>query len=102
MNEYRDVRSATCLALDPVLSNRFDLCSECCEVLVEALHNRSPSTGHALGTLSVLMKKRVLFALRYNWNMLKKFYLAAMSPTFIDSLNEDKKLEAQTILSSSI
>ena len=48
------------------------------------------------------MKKRILFSMRHDWNLLKEFYTAAISPDFIESLSEDKKLEAQTILSSII
>ena len=40
--------------------------------------------------------------MRHDWNILKAFYAAAISPNFIESLSEDKKLEAQTILSSII
>ena len=101
-NVYRDVRTETCIALDDIISNRPEMCIECCKDLVGHLKKESPSQGHALGTLSVLMKKRILFSMRHNWEFLKEFYLAAISPTFIDSLSDEKKLEAQTILRSII
>ena len=99
---YRDVRSEACIAIDGVLPRRAELCAECCKRLVDSLKKESTSNGQALGTLSVLMKKRILFSMRHDWNLLKEFYTAAISPDFIESLSEDKKLEAQTILSSII
>ena len=73
---YRDVRTETCTALDEIISNRADLCNKCCKILVGSLKRESPSNNHALGTLSVLMKKRILFSMRHDWEFLKEFYVS--------------------------
>ena len=66
-NVYRDVRTETCIALDDIISNRPEMCIECCKDLVGHLKKESPSQGHAVGTLSVLMIKRILCSMRHNW-----------------------------------
>eukprot|EP00945_MAST-04E_sp_MAST-4E-sp1_P008215 g8215.t1 len=101
-NEYRDVRACTSQSLDDMLSTRRRLCKQCVDVMIDIISKPATSTGTALGTLSMFLKKRVLFSLTTDWQLCKRFYEAAASSVFIDSLVADKKKEAQTILSSLI
>jgi hypothetical protein len=99
-NEYRDVRTKTAQSIDEVISTRYDLCRECCDAMIDIISMPSLSTGSALGTLSMFMKKRILYCVTADWNLTTRFFRAVSSSVFIDSLTPDNQREAQTILTS--